>query len=184
MVRLTHDCLPAVAPKSKKRSAEDDGKASVKKKGKSHPTAIRKSCRMFSQGQNLVSILTFHSEHPPPSLGSTEEDEISIRKQTAVRKKGNDAPNTQKATKVIRARDNTSDIEKGSDVSENSDSDGSDLDTNGNSCNKSSSSVDDLEPQSGSEVASISEKNNPPVCKPSKRVIETALNEVSLVATY
>ena len=117
-------------------------------------------------------------------MGSTEEDEISVRKQSAVRKKGNDTPNTQKATRVIRARDDTSDIEKGGDVSENLDSGGSNPDTDGNSHNESSSSVDDLEPQLGSEVASVSEKKNPSVHKPSKRVIETALNEVSLVTMY
>lgn len=117
-------------------------------------------------------------------MDSAEEEEISVRKQSAVRKKRGNAPSIQKATKVTGVNDETSDVEKGSDTSEGLGSDASNPGTDKNSRDEPSSSVDELESQPGSEVASIPEKKNPSVRKPSKRVIETALNEVSFVTTH
>ena len=152
-------------------------------------TATQSSCRTFSlsQGQILVltQILTFYSEYPPPSMGGAEEDEISIRKQSTVRKKGSNAPSTQKVAKITRANDDTLDIERGSNMSESSVSDASNVGANKHSQDESSSADDsELESQPGSKVALMSEKKISSIRKPSKRAIETALNEVSSVTTY
>ena len=118
-----------------------------------------------------------HSGYPPPKLDSAEEDKAPIRKGNP-EKKGGNVPHTQKGSKA--KQDNGSDVEDESDSTESSDSDqfnsiyeASRGETSSDEDGSDSQSVLEL------ELESVSERKAPPFHKPSKRAIETALNEVS-----
>jgi hypothetical protein len=123
-------------------------------------------------------MLSLRLGYPPPDLDGTEENETGVSKGNT-RKKGN-APPAQKDKKAIRAEgEDSSDIEAGSDSSESSDSDKSHQVDETSGDVEPSSSDEEVESQSAAELVSALEKKVPSARKPSKKAIETALNEVS-----
>ena len=118
-----------------------------------------------------------YSGYPPPKLDSAEEDEAPIRKGNP-EKKGGNVPPTQKGSKA--KRDNGSDVEDESDSAESSDSDQFNR-IDEASGGETSSDEDGSDSRSALELEleSVSERKAPSFRKPSKRAVETALNEVS-----
>lgn len=121
------------------------------------------SSRAVIQRRVLTSCLGY----PPANLVSVEEDKTPVGKG-GVKTKGG-----------TRAKGEANlDVEAGNDSSENLESDSFTQNENSGSDEPSSSEAESL---SASDPEPVLEKKAPSARKPSKRAIETALNEVSQV---
>ena len=122
-------------------------------------------------------VLTPFLGYPAANLADTDENKAPVRKGDT-KTKGGIAPHKQKGAKVTGAKgEDDSDIEAGSNSSESSKSDPSNQ-TSGSD----DSSFSEVALQSASDLEPVPEKKVPSARKPSKKTIETALNEVSRVS--
>lgn len=128
-----------------------------------------------SQDGDLVLMPTSCSEYLPPKLDSADEDDGKMN----TGKKGGNTSRAKKGAKSIEAEEeDDSGAEEGSNLSESPDLYPFNR-TDENSGDESSSSEEESGPQSVSEMELVVEKKVPHIRKPSKKAIETALNEVS-----
>ena len=112
-------------------------------------------------------------------LANAEENEAPVRKD-GTKTKGGTTPHKKKGAKVTGAREEVDpDVEAGSDSSGGSESDSLDRVDEDSGLDEPSSS--EVELRSALDLEPVLEKKVPSARKPSKKAIETALSEVSLV---